>query len=66
MKKLMTLAVLLSLTACGTVSHVTPGVTSEAYAKAEIACGKGNINMVTQTVLTSYTAFCHTGEKHSL
>lgn len=66
MKKLITLATLISLTACGTISHVTPGVTSEAYAKAEKACGRGNVHMVTQTVLASYTAFCGNGEKHDI
>lgn len=66
MKKLIALLTVLTISACGTVSHITPGVTSEAYAKAEKACGKGNVHMVTQTVLTSYTAFCDSGEKHAL
>ena len=60
MKKLITTVVLvLSLSACGSISHLTPGITTSTWIDAEIACEhhKG-VHMVNTTV-SGFNAFCN-------
>ncbi|HHZ70020.1 MAG TPA: hypothetical protein EYN67_16955 [Flavobacteriales bacterium] len=67
MKTLILAVLALSLSACSTVSFVTPGVTPQAFNKGVKTCdGKGGVKMVTQTIGVDYDVFCMNGDKHQL
>ena len=67
MKTLLLAVLVLALSACGTLSTLTPGVTSEAYSKAVKACSNdGGVRMVTQTIGIDYDVFCSNGNKYQL
>lgn len=67
MKTLILAALALSLSACGTISNFTPGVTSQMFNKAADVCkSDGGVYMVTQTFGKDYDAFCANGKKHQL
>lgn len=62
MKKLAIVLLALSLSACAAVTELSPGVTSEAYSKAVIACNEyGGVRMVNQSIAIKYTAYCNDG-----
>ena len=63
--KTLIIALILLLTGCGSISALTPGVTSEMYSKAEKACN-GRVHMVTQTVGIDYDVYCTDGTRHQL
>lgn len=67
MKTLILAVLALSLSACGTISNFTPGVTSKMFNKAVGVCKtEGGVRMVTQTFGKDYDAFCANGKKHQL
>ena len=67
MKTLLLAVLVLALSACGTLSTLTPGVTSEAYSKAVKACkSDGGVHMVTQTIGLDFDAYCVNGKRHQL
>ena len=62
MKKLPIVLLSVIMSGCGSVAHISLGVTSEAYAKALSACAYHNgVSMVNQSVPTKYTAYCNDG-----
>ena len=67
MKKLSIVLMALILSSCAVVTELSPGVTSEAYSKAEIACNDhGGVRMVNQSMGVKYTAYCNYGHKESI
>lgn len=62
MKKLSIVLLALIISGCGSVAHISLGVTSEAYTKALNACGYHNgVSMVNQSEPAKYTAYCNDG-----
>ena len=59
MKTLIIAVAVLVLSGCGSISHLTPGITTSTWIDAEIACEhhKG-VHMVNTTV-SGFNAFCN-------
>jgi hypothetical protein len=67
MKNLITIAVIaVVLTGCGTVSHLTPGITTSNWIAAEIACEdhKG-VHMVNVSAC-GFNAFCNDDSRQDI